>query len=242
MRLLLLLSLLILQENGQKVCSWEKYVQMQFSQICMGKKQKPENESHLPIPLNQHPKLKHIPTRRLKVFMKITIERGVNIFFKNLIFTINQKFFQGILKFLLDILFKAFVDLFSRVFTFFFYQAFINLLFMGISKKLNLLLVDAILDNFIKAAIEVTLTKYVQPLAVSVGKKISKFWKSLQLGQRLSHFSSDLRAVRAKFFPLIRLRRSIRQFFVPFSSKNTKAFNKSRPIPISFYTKKSLHF
>lgn len=113
MRHYLTLLLMISQWNSQKVCSLEKYVQMQFSQICLTKKAKPESEPTAFVTLNQHPKLKHIPTKRLKVFVKITIERGVNIFFKNMIFTINQKFFKGFFKLLLDVIFKTIIDVFS---------------------------------------------------------------------------------------------------------------------------------
>lgn len=52
------------------------------------------------------------------------------------------------------------------MFSLFFYKLIIDLLFMGISKKLNALVLDVVLDNFMKASIEITLSKYLQPFAV----------------------------------------------------------------------------
>lgn len=158
-RVLLLLSILILcfKLKGQKTCSVEKLVYIQFGQICLPKKHRPEFQPSNIQTLNYHPKLKHIPIKRLKQLFKFSIEKGVNIFFKNLIFTINKKFFWGVFKFILDVVFKTTIDLFSKFVSLFISHVIIKVLILGLQKKFKILLFEVALDNFLKAGIEITL-------------------------------------------------------------------------------------
>lgn len=175
-----------------KVCWIEKQLLVQFGEICFPKKQKTEsNHPHFQT-LNYHPKLKHISIKRLKNIFNYSIEKGVNIFIKNIIFYINKKFFCGFLKYFLDIIFKTVVDVFSKMISFIISHFIIKVLILGIQMKFKTIALEMVLDNFIRALIEITLTKIIQPYALMIGKRFYKIWKALMLKEKYTKLKTKV--------------------------------------------------
>lgn len=112
--------------------------------------------------------------KKMKKLFKYSMERSLNVFFKNLIFTINAKIFKGIFKYFIDIFFKAFVDIFCKFLSFTVYHILLKFLIIGIQKKALLPLRELIIENLIKAMIEISLLKIVKPIGVYIAKHIIK--------------------------------------------------------------------